>query len=518
VVYLLISGVIATAAATAMHSRSQFAVLADPPISTVPVPRYLVLMVLDGGRPDYFGLTPLPHVDALRVDGTQFTDAMDGILESETPSGHTTLATGSSPARNGILGFDWAQSDSDYSIFSPDIVRAGAMEHIMEASGVPTIAGLFKKRYPKAKVVALSGHKYYAADPLGGPNADVIMYYQGDPKGRYIPVSIPGHSPPNGILTDPHLIYPNSHHVPPTVEDTLATNLAIKTFHALHQQITLINYPEFDWPLGHVNGGNEDPKAVITLMKGFDRDLGMIEDTYRKAGVLGQTLFVITADHGMSPVSRFIPSTVVSSAVSQAGTTAPAVSSSTGDYVWLADSTKASTVAANVVKEHDTGVESVYYLTSSRRGSAYVRAGGSFVSPQVEEAHQFLLKTLLNGHQPNLVLFANRGNTFASPDTHWLADHGGANWESQHIPLIMAGPGIHGGLISGAPVQLEDIAPTVLADMRVSPVGMEGKILTDALRGPSTPAEVRARVAEIRQLTPLTGALIAQDAYESSEK
>ena len=55
---------------------------------------------------------------------------------------------------------------------------------------------------PGAKVVALSGHKYYAATPLGGPDADAIMYYQGDPKGRYIPVAVPGHVPPAGLLTD----------------------------------------------------------------------------------------------------------------------------------------------------------------------------------------------------------------------------------------------------------------------------------------------------------------------------
>jgi predicted AlkP superfamily pyrophosphatase or phosphodiesterase len=93
-----------------------------------PAPRaeYLVLFVLDGGRPDYFGLTRLPHVDALRAHGVQFTHAIDGILESETPSGHTTLATGSTPRRNGILGFNWAQNDDDYSLFSPTVVRSGA--------------------------------------------------------------------------------------------------------------------------------------------------------------------------------------------------------------------------------------------------------------------------------------------------------------------------------------------------------------------------------------------------------
>jgi hypothetical protein len=59
-------------------------------------PKYLVLLVLDGARPDYFGLTPLLHVDALRQSGTQFTQGMAGILEAET-LGHAAIATGSVP-------------------------------------------------------------------------------------------------------------------------------------------------------------------------------------------------------------------------------------------------------------------------------------------------------------------------------------------------------------------------------------------------------------------------------------
>ena len=62
----------------------------------------------------------------------------------------------------------------------------------------------------------------------------------------------------------------------------------------MHQHITLINYPDFDWPLGHVDGGNR--AKAIAMMRTFDSDLGAIEDAFSKAGILDQTLFVITAD------------------------------------------------------------------------------------------------------------------------------------------------------------------------------------------------------------------------------
>jgi hypothetical protein len=513
ILYLLLATGVGTTVAGVMHARSDHRVI-SPPVPFTQTAKYLVLIVLDGARPDYFDLTPLPHVDALRAQGTQFTDAMTGILESETPSGHTTLATGSTPARDGILGFNWAQNDNDYSLFSPDIVRAGAIEHIMEADNVPTIAGLYKARFSRATVVALSGHKYYAADPLGGPEADAIMYYQGDARGRYVPVSIPGHTPPAGVLTAPGLISSTTNN-PLGVEDTLATKLALSAFRVMHQRITLINYPEFDWPLGHVDGGNTDPAKVIQLMKDFDHNLAMIEDAYRKAGILDKTLFVITADHGMTPVKRFVPESLFSTAVTKAGTTAPSISYSTGTYIWVADAARASQVARNILAAHDPGIQSVYYLTTVGGKAQYEHAGGTFVSSGVDAANRYLLATLINGHEPNVVAFCRANATSSSSQTGWRADHGGAGWQSQHIPLILAGPGIQAGLIAAQPARLEDVAPTLLTDMGVKPTGMEGTVLTDALQHTAA-ADQRRRKAEADRLTPIVNALVAQDNYESS--
>ncbi|MGI8824941.1 MAG: alkaline phosphatase family protein [Chloroflexota bacterium] len=502
----------ATAMAGVLHDRSSaHAISRSRLVSSRGRARYLVLIVLDGARPDYFGMTRLPNVDTLRAEGVQYTKAMDGILESETPSGHTTISTGSTPARDGILGFDWAQSDNDYSLFSPDVVRAGAMEHIMASANVPTIAGLYKARYPSAKVVALSGHKYYAADPLGGPSADAIMYYQGSAQGTYIPVAIPGHVPPSGVLNAPGVTGPTIHG-PLGNEDALATRLAIAAFKKMHQRITLINYPEFDWPLGHVDGS--DRGKTIRLMRSFDHDLGTIEAAYRRAGVLAQTLFVITADHGMSPLKRFVPDTVFTNAVAQAGTKAPAVSYSTATYLWLSDTTRAHAVARNLLGANDPGIQSVYYL-SVRGLPHYVHAGGSFVSSEVDSANKYLLGTLMNGHEPTIVAFCREGQSSINPSTDWKADHGGANWQSQHIPLILEGPGIPQGQIQVQPAQLDDVAPTILTAMGVRPTGMEGHALTEALTQ-TTAADRRARDAETAHVTPLVNALMAQDVYESS--
>jgi arylsulfatase A-like enzyme len=484
----------------------------DPRFVPLAQAQYLVLIVLDGARPDYFGVTPLPHVDALRAQGTQYTNAIAGILESETPSGHTTISTGTTPRHNGILGFSWAENDSYYSLFSPTIVRSGAMERIMADAHVPTIAGLFKARYPKATVVALSGHKYYAADPLGGPQADAIMYFSVDATKQYRPTAIPGHVPPYGVLEAPGLSVPDYGGAYGR-GNSLTTKLALSAFAVMRQRVTLINYADFDWPLGHVDGGNLAPGKVISLMQTFDQDLGQIEDAYRKAGVLKKTLFVITADHGMAPLQRFIPQTVFTNAVAQAGTSTDATTFATAAYLWLRNPARAGVAAANIIRVHDPGIQSVYYWDGSK--ARYVRTSGSVLSAKTDAANQYLLRTMVNGHEPNIVAFTRRGNSAQNPTTRWKADHGGAGWQAQHIPLILSGPGIRSGKVSAAPAQLDDIAPTALSDLGVAPAGMEGQVLTDALKRPLK-SDQPGRRAEINQVTPVVDALVAQDATEAA--
>jgi hypothetical protein len=482
----------------------------DPPAHTLDTTaKYLVLLIVDGGRPDYLTAPNLPHLSALAAHGTQFTNAISGILESETPAAHTTISTGSTPRRNGILGFSWAQDNGRYSIFNPDIVRAGAMEHIMQNAHVPTIVGLYKARYPKATAVALAGAKYYAADPLGGPQADAIMYFRSDSTNHYAPTSIPGHVPPYGILEAAGLSVPSSDHQL-GIGNILATRLALSSFAIMHQRLTLINYGDFDWPLGHVDGGNIDQPAVSSMMQTLDQDLGSIEAAYRNAGVLKKTLFVIVADHGMSPIKRFVPQTLFANAITRAGAVSVDETYSTGAYIWLRDDSKALGVAANIVKAHDPGIASVYYWAGGGKNPHYVRAPGLPVNSQLDAANRFLLYTMQDGHQPTVVAFCTKNATATKPTTNWKADHGGSNWNAQHIPMILSGPGIRSGVVSDAPTQLIDIAPTVLADMGVRPENMDGHVLTDALNAPAA-ADVPARQAEAQRLMPVVQALIAED-------
>src|SRR5205807_1946529 len=105
--------------------------------------------------------------------------------------------------------------------------------------------------------------------------------------------------------------------------------------------------------------------------------LGSIRDAYQRAGILDQTLFVITADHGMMPITRFIPESLVNEAIVKAGTTSLDNSTNSADYIWLRDAGKAQAVAQNIVNARDPGIQSVYYLTMTGGKPQYVPADRS---------------------------------------------------------------------------------------------------------------------------------------------
>src|SRR5437764_6613389 len=112
--FLVLSTSVAATVAYQLHQNSVIATAAEKP-------KYLVLLILDGAEPSYFHMPGTPHLQALIDGGVQYDRAFAGILESETPSGHATIATGSTPARDGMLGFNWITDKNEtVHLFDPN--------------------------------------------------------------------------------------------------------------------------------------------------------------------------------------------------------------------------------------------------------------------------------------------------------------------------------------------------------------------------------------------------------------
>jgi arylsulfatase A-like enzyme len=251
-------------------------------------------------------------------------------------------------------------------------------------------------------------------------------------------------------------------------------------------------------------------------MQGFDRDLAMLEETYRKAGVLNQTLFVLTADHGFALIDHKISHTIVNDAVAAAGTSIIRDTYHTAAYVWLRDATKASQVASLIAAKRNPYIQSVYFRSVGASGPVYLRASGAdlFRAAGVEGAHQYLLNTFNGPNGPDVVVFMKENSMLvAGGESTWKGDHGGAGWESQHLPLILSGPGVRKGYVSTYPAPLMDVAPTALALMKIPSTGMQGIPLADAMQM-SSAEEQAAQATQGKTLWDVISPLKAESRLE----
>lgn len=480
----------------------------------------LVLVVLDAFRFDYQHLAPMPNLGRLMHRGSTFTNAWVGQLESVTPASHATIATGATPARQGIMGFSWRDPATRQEVYGGwyDEVLAGRLEQQMRIHNVNSIPQAVKSHDPSALVVALSSEKYYAADAMGGPAADYIIY--GLPKdGAITPRGIPHHVPPSAYLANKalHKKWPLRY----DQFDELAMTMALQALHDFDPRVLMINLPGCD-TYGHSTGGPNRPDVMSKLVKGVDRQLGRLVLAYRDRGVLDHTIFVVTGDHGMVPNTYQVQDTVIKDAIRAAGGDYLFHTGGSAAFIWLRNPEVAPAVAQHLV---DTVPHArfAHYQTLQSGGYLYhaVPPTGQSMDPALEAAHQYLLGTCAGPLAPDITLTLVENmvvrNRLQGSGATAHGNHSGATWGVQHVPLVMAGPGVKSGAVLDFPARLMDIAPTALTLMGIQPSRMDGRELSDALSRP-TPVQQRATDDLAPSLTAYQRAISARSLADEQEQ
>lgn len=469
--------------------------------------QYLVLIVLDAFRPDYMSLAPMPALQALMREGTTYERAWVGQLESYTPTGHGSLSTGSLPKRDGVIGFEWRDPATKKEALDawPAETVAGKLERDLKAAGTASIPSAIKAADPTATVVSLSSEKVYAADAMGGPAADYILYHWRPQAGKkeLLPTALPGHIPPQSFFSHPTLTaaWPLRHY---TDWDWLSGRLALTAFEMFRPRALMINFPGAD-AYGHPYGGPASPGIMARVVAGLDRNIARVVQAYKDAGLYEQTLFVVTADHGMVPNYQAVGRDVTRAAVASAGGKHYFHTGGTAADIYLYNPSHARAVSAGMATV--PGVAAAYYHHETTGQFEYLPAPGTSLAPALDDAYRYLLSTFDGPAAPDVVAPFHE-NTIGRTYTQAYGDHGGLNWGAQHIPLVLSGPGIRPGAVSQYPARLIDVAPTVLRVLGLS-APMDGAVLADALIDP-TAAEVGTQSANTSQLTGYQEALMEQ--------
>ena len=166
------------------------------PATAQPVakPTLIVAISIDQFSSDLFSEYRSHFTSGLKrlAGGIVFPRGYQSHAATETCPGHSTILTGSRPARTGIIANDWqnpslerrdAGGRPSYDVYcaeAPGPVGSATAPQVISSAflRVPTLGDRMKVVTPASRVVAVSG-KDRAAVMMGGHNADVTLWWDG---------------------------------------------------------------------------------------------------------------------------------------------------------------------------------------------------------------------------------------------------------------------------------------------------------------------------------------------------
>ncbi|MFQ5578498.1 MAG: alkaline phosphatase family protein, partial [Anaerolineae bacterium] len=341
-----------------------------------------------------------------------------------------------------------------------------------------------------------------------GPDADVVIFSEVKGGQSFVPRAVPGQEPPPAVMTALESI--GSQQITPLADDSWALEAALVLFRQMQPRVLLINLPGTD-EAGHLTGGSA--AGMTPVIKNVDYQIGQLVAAYRSAGLLEQTIFIITSDHGMAEQPPELDTGLMETAFQAAGVKAVPPSRVAASSLWITPWQKANLLAAKIDALNIPQVTGVYYKTLDETTNSFLYqstpATQQRLDPVLNAAYRYLLDTTA-GPRGAEVALTRASPPLALPEHEdTKGQHHEVSWPTQHIPLIIYGPGVKQGFVSDYPARLVDLAPTVLALMGLQAEGMDGLILADALTA-STPEQRAAQDALANTLWPLQDALISE--------
>ncbi len=493
---------------------------------------HIVVVVWDGLRPDFVSEQYTPTLWQLARRGTFFKNHHSTYVTSTEVNG-TVLATGAYPARSGILAN--IQYRPDLSWLSPfgtenlDVVRRGDLLSAGRYLGVPTVAEILQTAgFPTivagAKSVVLLQDR--GAGKTNSAQRESVTLFRGRTLPRSALAALVADSrigpfPENSqrpastsdkildwLKTGRNKVFTWLNGNPPTPPlsrqmDAWTTRAVI---HGLWREsiprYTLLWLSEPDSSQHEIGPGS--PNAEVGLEKA-DQNLRGVVTALQQKGILDRTDLFVVSDHGFSTVERG-PDLVM--ALKRAKFVAGTVFDNPEPGDVMVVNLGGSTLF--YVFDHHQPI--IQRLVEFLQGTDF--AGVIFSATPVEGTFPLSRVHIDAGpNAPDVVVsmrWSNRENDWGTPGLVVApGHHRGTGTHSSlspfdlHNTLIAAGPDFKSGFVSDVPSGNVDVAPTVLALLRVAaPVAMDGRVLTEAMVGsvPQTPIPTRETLTASRDI------------------
>lgn len=218
---------------------------------------------------------------------------------------------------------------------------------------------------------------------------------------------------------------------------------------------------------GYKNAAGLPSDELFKEIQFVDASIGDIVTALKNAGILDDTLLIVTAKHGASPIDPNLyvangsntPATLLGSAIpsSESPLTAGGIGATEDDVsvLWLKPG--ASVDAAVALLETNLtkiGLGQLYYGPSL---ALNYNQGG--------------LGAGLDPRSPDILVTPNVGQTY-SGSTTMIADHGGFAHDDTNVILLVSNPAFTAQTVA-APVTTMQVAPTILKALGLDPKALD---------------------------------------------
>ncbi len=495
-----------------------------------PKPKLVVAIVVDQFRYDYllrFRSEYKAGLARLLNEGAVYTNAHYRHAATVTAVGHSTVMSGATPSVSGIIANEWYDRESSQTVTSVSDADTRLVGGPYGATGssprrmlVSTVGDELKIADPNSKVIGISLKDRSAILPAGH-RADGAYWYDPDTNGwvtssyyrdelpawvkavndshpsrkllgaEWRPLDGPESAKPFcTMVAGSDIRFCGGLEATPWGNE-LIEDLAERAIEAENLggrgsvDLLAISFSSNDY-VGHAVG--PDDPAVRDISIRTDRLLGKLLDLIdRKVGA-GNSLVVLTADHGVAPVpevniARKMPGgRLADGAAPQAVT--EALTKRFGAGKWLLPASSSM----------------LYFNLETLKAKAADRAEVERVAAETVRALPHIARVytrteLMTGQASqdevaravSVGFFERRsGDLYIVPDPYYLSEgtgtsHGTPYAYDTHVPLIFWGAGIE-HVRPARRVAVNDIAPTLCEILGITePSGAKGDVLTDAL-------------------------------------
>ncbi|HKA45922.1 MAG TPA: alkaline phosphatase family protein [Burkholderiales bacterium] len=464
--------------------------------------RLNIVFVLDGMRPDSISIEDTPTLWRLRQEGVNYIDG-HAVFPTVTRANATSIATGTYPGRNGILGNQiYVREYSPNRAFSNDEYQN--LLRLDEVTGgrmvlVKTLAETLTERGTRfAAVSSGSTGSALLLNPRAPRGVGVLInaYFEPGKLVAYPPevndaiLRRFGPAPKKGGATDPFdsavdwtqdLV---REYVLPELKPAVLINWLTEPDHVQHA----------------LSAGSPEARRSI---RNNDRHIGLILEKLKALGLLDKVNIFVVSDHGfgLNVFTVNVASELIAAGLKAGAESDDVVIASSGQSILVhvkdRDPEHIDRIARFLRAQEWAGV----IFTAARAGTGnpvHGRVAGTFALELIHLAHAergpdivftFPWTSDRNAHGvPGTDYSAGSGST--GPRSGTASGHGGMSPWTVRNTFFAWGTDVKRSATIRVPAGNADLTPTLLALVGVKPDGLDGRVLLEALDGGPEPEQV----------------------------